>query len=84
MSQDRLASLMALRKVYRLQAASRAKRKGRKTLALPALLYSRLTALGSLLSVALSSARRGDSISRSAFMPKMALFSKLKWARFQC
>jgi hypothetical protein len=27
MSQDRLASLMALRKVYRCQAASRAKRK---------------------------------------------------------
>jgi hypothetical protein len=84
MSQDRLASLMALRKVYRFQAVSRAKRKGRKKPALSALLHSHLATLGLLLSIALSFARQVNSISHSFFMPKMALFSKLKWARFQC
>jgi hypothetical protein len=51
------------------------KKKGRKTPTLPALLYSRLTTLGLLLSIALPFARRVNSSISAFFMPKMALFS---------
>jgi hypothetical protein len=57
--------------------------KGRK-IALPALPYSRSAALESLLSVALSSAVQFAFYHPAFFMPKMALFSKLKWACFRC
>jgi hypothetical protein len=75
MNPYRPAGLQAWRKVYRFRATSRAgNAKGRK-IALPALLYSRLTALRSLLSVALSSARQFDSITR--------IFLCQKWTCFQ-
>jgi hypothetical protein len=74
LSKDGQASQHRQRFIAFRQPAGQVNKMGRK-IALPALPYSRLTALRSLLSVALSSARLLDSITLAFFYPK--------WSRFQ-
>jgi hypothetical protein len=71
---SRQAGLQAWSKVYRFWATSRAESKTGRKIALPALLYSRLVTLGSLLSVALSFARQCDCITRFLFCRKWTCF----------
>jgi len=74
LSKDGQASQHRQRFIAFRQPAGQVNKMGRK-IALPALPYSRLTALRSLLSVALSSARLLDSITLAFF--------HTKWSRFQ-
>lgn len=74
LSKDGRASQHRQRFIAFRQPAGQVNKMGRK-IALPALPFSRLTALRSLLSVALSSARLLDSITLAFFHPK--------WSRFQ-
>jgi hypothetical protein len=82
LSKDGQASQHRQRFIAFRQPAGQVNKMGRK-IALPALPYSRLTALRSLLSVALSSARLLDSITLAFFPYKMVSFSISKWACFR-